>query len=142
MVETMLPLPPELWAMVPPLAQGPLLEQFATLRMENAALLTQTVALQERVRDLEARLAQDSSNSSRPPSSDPPQAPAKVKRPVPPPERKRGGQPGHRGSFRALLPVEQVDQVVVVTPEVCRHCGQPFPSTEPRRPSRAWRHQV
>ena len=26
--------------------------------------------------------------------------------------RKRGGQPGHRGAFRALLPVEQVNEIV------------------------------
>jgi transposase len=43
---------------------------------------------------------------------------------------------------RALLPVEQVDEVVVVAPEVCRHCGQPFPETTARRRSRVWRHQV
>src|SRR5262249_48857347 len=50
--------------------------------------------------------------------------------------------PGHPGHFHALLPVDQVDQVVVVAPEVCRHYGQIFPSTLPRRSARAWRHQV
>jgi transposase len=116
------PLPSELWATLPPEAQ---------------ALI---VALQARVRELEARLGQNSSNSSRPPSSDPPQAPPKPK--VPPSGRKRGGQPGHRGSYRALLPIEQVDQVVVILPEVCRHCRRSFADTKPRRLSRPWRHQV
>jgi hypothetical protein len=40
-----------------------------------------------------------------------------------------------------LLPVEQVDEVVVV-PEVCRHCGQSFPDPAGRRHRRVWRHQV
>ena len=89
------------------------------LQLENAALGTTTAALQERIRELEARLGQNSSHSSRPPSPDPRQA-------LPRQEalamgRKRGGQPGHRGAYRVLLPVDQVDEVVVVVPEVCRH---------------------
>lgn len=35
--------------------------------------------------------------------------------------RKRDGQPGHPGAFRSLLPGEQVDEVVVVLPELCSH---------------------
>src|SRR5215216_6752229 len=119
---TALPLPPEIWAATPAAAQ---------------ALI---VSLEARVRELEGRLRQDSSNSSRPPSADPPQAPVRPK--APPSGRKRGGQAGHRGACRGLLPVEQVDEIVPVVPEHCRHCQQPFPSTEAPRRSRAWRHQV
>src|SRR5215208_8301896 len=106
---------------LPAQALGPasLLEQLATLRQENAALRAENAALQwesavlhERVRELEARLGQTSANSSRPPSSDPHQAPVRPK--APPSGRKRGGQPGHRGACRALLPVEQVDEIVVL----------------------------
>ena len=135
MIETTLPLPAELWVTVPAPAQAALLALVATLRSENTAL-------QERIRDLEARLGQDSSNSSRPPSADPPQAAAKQKRQSAPTGRRRGGQPGHPGSFRSLLPVEQVDDVVVVVPAQCRQCQQPLPSTDARRQSRVWRHQV
>lgn len=110
------------------------------LRLENAALCAQSAVLQQRIRELEARLGQDSSNSSRPPSSDPPQAPPK--RRAVPSGRKRGGQPGHRGAFRALLPVEQVHEIVAVMPESCRHSGQPFPETGGCRRGRVWRHQV
>src|SRR5436305_481584 len=85
---TGLPLPPEIWAATPCAAQ---------------ALI---VALQARIRELEAQLGQTSANSSRPPSSDPPQVPPRPK--APPSGRKRGGQPGHRGTFRGLLPVAQV----------------------------------
>src|SRR5205823_12075128 len=124
MIQTTLPVAPELWATGPAPDPAPLVEEVATLRLENAALRAENAALQQRVRELEARLGQHSSNSSRPPSADPPQAPARPK--APPSGRKRGGQPGHRGAYRALLPVEQVDEVVVAAPEVCRHCGQPF----------------
>jgi transposase len=140
MIQTTLPRAPEFWDTMPAPDQAPLLEQLTTLRLENAALRAQNAALQQRIRELEARLGQNSSNSSRPPSSDPPQALAK-RRP-PSPGRKRGGQPGHRGTCRALLPVEQVDEIVAVVPEQCRDCEQPFPETTARRRARVWRHQV
>src|SRR3954463_10721890 len=110
MIETTLPLASEPWATVPAPDPAPLLEQLATLRLENATLRAENAGLQQRVRELEARLGQNSSNSSRPPSSDPPYIPANHQ--AAPPGRKRGGQPGHRGTFRALLPVEQVDEIV------------------------------
>ena len=116
------PLPPDIWAATPRAAQ---------------ALI---VGLQERVRALEAQLGQNSSNSSRPPSTDPPQAPPRPKAPTT--GRQRGGQPGHRGACRGLLPVEQVDEIVPVVPGSCRHCGQPFPEATGRRRGRVWRHQV
>jgi transposase len=140
MIETILPPGPELCATTPAPDHAPLLEQLATLRLENAGLRAQNAVLQARVHELEARLAQNSSNSSRPPSTDPPQGPPKSR-----PRhsgRNRCGQPGHRGTYRALLPVEQVDEVIVVVPEVCRHCRQSFPKTAPRGRGRVWRHQV
>ena len=66
-----------------------LLEQVETLWQENAALRAQNAPLQARNSELEARLGQNSSNSSRLPSSDPPQAPRK--RSVVPSGRQRGG---------------------------------------------------
>src|SRR3954451_8451433 len=136
MMDTPRPLASELCATLPAPDQAPLLEQLAALRLENAALRAENAILEARIRELEARLSQDSSNSSRPPSSDPPQASPRPK--VPPSDRKRGGQPGHRGAFRALLPIEQVNEVVRVVPAVCRHCGQPFPEPAGRRRGRAW----
>src|SRR3954462_12208037 len=143
----MLPRAAEPAATTPASNPTPLLEELATLRRENAALWAKNAALQaesallhERIRELEVRLGQTSANSSRPPSSDPPQAPARPK--APPSGRKRGGQPGHRGASRGLLPVEQVDEVVVVVPEQCRHCQQPFVENRARRGARVWRHQV
>ena len=120
------------------------LEENAALRAGKAALEVRVAELEGQVRELRARLGQDSANSSRPPSSDPPQAAAKnqAKRKRAPTGRKRGGQPGHGEHHRAFLPPEQVTQVIVVRPAACRHCGQPFPDPEPHRPSRVWRHQV
>src|SRR3954462_5211844 len=143
----MLPRAAEPAATTPASNPTPLLEELATLRRENAALWAKNAALQaesallhERIRELEVRLGQTSANSSRPPSSDPLQAPARPK--APPSGRKRGGQPGHRGACRKLLPVQQVDEIVAVVPERCRHCEQPFPETAARRRARVWRHQV
>jgi transposase len=137
MIETTLPRAPDLWAPVSAPDSALLVAELATLRAENAALRAENLVRQGHIRELEARLGQNSSNSSGPPSSDPPQAPARPK--APPSGRQRGGQPGHPGSYCALLPVEQVDAIVVVEPERCRHCGQPFPGTATGRRGRAWR---
>src|SRR5919202_3722295 len=147
MIATKLSLAPDLLAPLTAPDSAPLLEQVATLRQENAALCAENAALrientalQMRIHELEAQLGQNSANSSRPPSTDPPQATPRPK--APPTGRKRGGQPGHRGTYRALLPVEQVDELVTVTPERCRHCRQPLPEATGRRRGRVWRHQV
>ena len=93
-------------------------ERNAALTAENAALRAEVAALQARVAELEARLSQDSTNSHRPPSSDGPAAVAE--RPERKPSgRKRGGQKGHRGRWRAMLPP---DEVVAHTPAQA-HCG-------------------
>ena len=127
---------PAAWDALPAEAQALIL----ALQAQVVALQTEVAALHAQRRELQARLGQDSSNSSRPPSSDPPHAPRK--RQASPTGRTRGGQPGHPGRFRALLPVEQVDDLVVVVPERCRHCQRPLPATDARCPGRPWRHQV
>lgn len=71
------------------------------------------------VRGLKAQLAKNSTNSSKPPSSDPPS----VERPKAPPSgRKPGGQPGHKGHRRELIPVEEVDERHDVKPACCSGC--------------------
>lgn len=86
--------------------------QVARLSAENAALRAQVEQLLERVRELEARLAKDSHNSSKPPSSDPPfkKPPPRSLRPSK--GRKPGGQKGHPGATREL--VEDPEHSVVV----------------------------
>src|SRR3954469_15515403 len=72
-------------------------------------------------RDLKARLGLNSSNSSKPPSTDLPNR--KRRPPVPKSGRKRGGQPGHRRHERPLVPPDQVDQVVECRPSHCAACA-------------------
>jgi len=74
----------------------------------------------EQLVDLQARLNQTSSNSSKPPSSDPPSKPPRP--PKTPRGRKAGGQPGHAGTTRELVPPEQVQELVEVYPHACPSC--------------------
>jgi transposase len=79
------------------------------------------VSLLERLAQVEARLNQTSRNSSKPPSSDSPNAPRRLAKESS--GRKPGGQPGHQGQGRRLKPVEDVDRVIEVRPERCAQCG-------------------
>jgi len=86
-------------------------------------------ALMRQVAELTERLGRHSGNSNQPPSSDPPgvrgQRPGKGGKG----KRRRGGQPGHRGSRRALVPPERVDDVVDHYPDSCEHCTEALPRT-------------
>ena len=62
------------------------------------------------MRALEARLGQNASNSSLPPSANPPDAPKPVVKA--PTGRQPGGQPGHPPQPRVRLPAAQVQEVV------------------------------
>ncbi len=93
-------------------------ERVAELEAENAALREQLVALLARVQELEARLAKDSHNSAKPPSSD--GLARKTKSLRKPSGKKPGGQLGHRGETLRL--VATPDAVVEHRPAVCVHC--------------------
>ena len=115
-------------------------EVLATLPAEVLSLIQwqarQIAQLQREVAELKARLNQDSTNSSLPPSSAHPHA-----KPTPTPsksQRKQGGQPGHPKQERALVPVEQCQAVVPCVPTACRRCGDLLQGTDPA----PLRHQV
>jgi len=97
-------------------------EEIALLRAQVAAQAEELSRLRAQVTELAARLGQDSTNSSRPPSTDPPGARA-GKAPPPAGKRSPGGQPGHKGVHRELLPAERVNRVVTLLPERCAGCG-------------------
>ena len=104
------------------------------------AKIAELMALVEQLTEL---LGQNSKNSHLPPSSDGPGASGGASdRPKSKPKsksnRKRGGQKGHRGFFRALLPPEQVDTIVDLFPEVCLGCGRLLPKNAD---AEAHRHQ-
>lgn len=91
------------------------------LRAANAEQARVIEVLQARVAELERRLGKDSSNSSRPPSSD-----GLAKPPAPTRERRGGGrrpgkQPGAPGAHLAQVP--DPDEVVVHVPQRCQGCG-------------------
>ena len=84
----------------------------------------------KQIADLERQLAgrkKDSTNSSKPPSSDGLAAARREKPARCRGRRKPGGQKGHPGCHRELEPPERVDQVVPVLPSDCRHWGQSLP---------------
>jgi transposase len=73
------------------------------------------------IAELKRRLAQNSRNSSRPPSSDGLAKPAVKKSLRRPSGRKPGGQPGHDGGHLERVAVP--DEVVVHRPDRCAGCG-------------------
>jgi transposase len=95
----------------------------AALRAENDELRRVVAALGERVAELERRLAADSSNSSRPPSSDAPWAkgPAKKRSGRTRSGRRPGKQQGAFSRSRRL--VEDPDDTREITPARCRRCA-------------------
>lgn len=122
---TILGISAEDWARTPQTVRFALRELYKIVQAQTGELNT----LKLQLRDLQARLGQNSRNSSKPPSSDPPAAPPK------PPKvargRKAGGQVGHEGHSRPLLPPEQVDEPIELIPEQCPHCQTVFPPELP-----------
>jgi transposase len=98
--------------------------EIAVLKAENA--------------ELRRRLGENSSNSSKPPSSDSPAD--RAARPKDAPSgKKRGGQPGHKGHKRTFLPGSQIKSTTHCFPAACRRCGESLPR---RRDQDPLRHQV
>ena len=96
--------------------------------LKFAAAVEAVERLERRVCELEARLRQNSRNSSKPPSSD------GLAKPKPRRSRRRrsgrkpGGQPGSEGHH--LAQVAEPDQVVVHEPERCSDCGESLAGAE------------
>ena len=101
-------LPDDLFATLPPGVQ-------ASIR-HLEALVAQIPILAARIAALEAQLRQNSSNSSKPPSTDGPHV--KPAPPRPSSGRKRGGQEGHPRHERTLLPADETHD------HKPSHCGQ------------------
>src|SRR5512143_658055 len=98
-----LPLPQDVWDTIPAEAQ--------------AAVLALVRSLEQRIAALEERLNKNSTNSSKPPSSDSPSV--KRRPPSPPSGKNRGGQPGHLRRVRALVPPDQLRHVIPCKPPHC-----------------------
>lgn len=93
------------------------------------------VSQEEQLAWLQERVTLNSSNSSKPPSSDGPSRPNRAQRRAS--TRKRGAQKGHPGAYRKLLPEAQVDAIHECrVPPVCE-CG-----AEVQERGEPLRHQV
>ena len=106
-------------------------QQICRQAEEIARQQQQITDAEKQIADLERQLAlckQNSTNSSKPPSSDglagEPRQRGRQKKS----RRKVGGQPGHRGAHRPLVPSEKVNEIRPVLPEQCQHCGHALPA--------------
>lgn len=116
-------------------------EQAAKIEAQAATIKEQAAriaVLEAENAELRRRLGENSSNSSKPPSSDAPKD--RAARPGSPPSgKKRGGQPGHKGSKRKLLPPDKVNSTTRHHPTHCRRCARGLPKQFDANPVR---HQV
>lgn len=114
-------------------AHARIAEQDARLAEQDARI----AALTKQVEVLLEKLGQNSRNSHLPPSSDPPGA-GPQRKPTGK-KRKRGGQRGHRGAFRELVPASRVDEIVNLFPPKCENCWAALPE---KVDAEALRYQV
>jgi len=108
--------------------------------------------LEELLRAVEAKTSASSRNSSQPPSTDAPktrqqrraEAREKAKELLKKDGKKReaGGQPGHRGAGRELLPEGRMREIVDHYPDGCDGCGREFTDEEKVPRHGPGRHQV
>ena len=115
-------------------------ETAVALLMRVGELIEANRRLEARVGELEQRLNRSSRNSSLPPSQDPLSAP-------PRPGKlgsggRPGGQAGHEGRSRPLLPLERVDELIEHWPVRCQACSRPFAFEEQIDAAAPQRHQV
>ncbi len=81
--------------------------------------------MEQRIAALEARLGTNSSNSSLPPSANPPGAPPPLRKAQS--QRRRGAQPGHPPRLKQLLPPQRVSAVQDFVPTHSARCQAPLP---------------
>jgi transposase len=100
-------------------------QEIERLKQENERLREQLAEQAKRIADLERELAlrqQNSTTTSKPPSSDGLAGQPRVRGRRVKSRRTAGGQPGHPGHHRPLVPVERVQVIVDLVPEACRQC--------------------
>jgi transposase len=108
------------------------------LKRELAALRAENARLKQEVAALRRRLGQDSSNSSKPPSSDGPAKKPRIAGSLRGVSGKTsGGQPGHRGD--TLRPVANPDKIERHEAVQCGHC---LAALTPAMATRAEKRQV
>jgi transposase len=109
-----LPLDATSWEQTPLVVRQVVVQLLAVIQQQQA-----------RIAALEARVSQNSRNSDRPPSSDPPFVTPSSSAPT---KGTPGAKPGHPGHRQALL---EPTEVIEVTPDACACGQQEFPTTTP-----------
>jgi transposase len=118
-------------------------DELATKDQRIAELEQQVAALTKQVAELAEKLGRSSRNSHLPPSSDSPEARRRRRRDKKSKaRRKRGGQPGHQGAHRELLPPEKVNKFVDLYPSECENCWNPLPQVPDPSPKRYQQTEV
>src|SRR5690349_15656381 len=105
------------------------------LRRKVAEREKQIADAEKQITDLERQLAlreRNSTNSSKPPSSDGLAGEQRARGRKHKSQRKPGGQPGHPGHHRPLIPTAEVNVLKVLLPERCQHCGRKLPQKSDR----------
>jgi transposase len=109
-----LPLDATSWEQTPLVVRQVVVQLLAVIQQQHA-----------RIAALEARVSQNSRNSDRPPSSDPPFVTPSSSAPT---QGTPGAKPGHPGHRQALL---EPTEVIAVTPDACACGQQEVPTTTP-----------
>lgn len=121
--------------------------EIENLRDKLAERDKQIVDAEKQIADLERQLAgrkKNSTNSSKPPSSDGLAGEQRPRGRKHKSKRKPGGQPGHPGHHRRLIPTAEVDAIEVLLPKQCGNCGDSLPQTPGKvtTEGESRRHQV
>ena len=92
--------------------------------------------LEAKYQELLEKINRTSKNSSSPPSGDPLNIEKQKQKTGS--DKKRGGQPGHKGHSRHLYELSECDSIVEHQPETCKCCGEKLVGVD----SNPIRHQV
>ena len=116
-------------------------QELAEHERNLAELQVKFAALEKMFVKLQRQVEQNSSNSSKPPSSDSPAekesaAKKRKSKDTKNKKRKRGGQKGHKGHSRVLLQLSEVNKVIELFPAQCSDCGTRFDEVKNDKASR------
>src|ERR1700730_872176 len=102
-------------------------QEIERLKQENERLRKELSEREKKIADLERQLAlrqQNSTTTSKPPSSDGLAGQQRVRGRRVKSRRPPGGQRGHPGHHRAPVPIERVDTIIDLVPDTCRRCAR------------------